>query len=98
MDLPTPDKLVSEVEALKRFGIARTTSYHRIKNGMLIPPIKRLSQSKYWAEHEVRLIEIGLIAGYDKEALQELTERLLEQRAKKAELIERFFAEEAKAG
>ena len=61
-------------------GLARSTLYLRIRQGLMTPPIKLGGRCAAWPEHEVFRINAAFIAGKPEDEIRQVVAMLKQQR------------------
>lgn len=61
-------------------GLARSTLYLRIRQGLMTPPIKLGERCAAWPEHEVFRINAAYIGGKTEEEIRQVVAMLKQQR------------------
>lgn len=67
-------------EVLSRFGFGNTCLHHRIKQGLMPPPIHLTARTVGWLEHELDAVLAAIVAGKSDEHIKSLIIELVDQR------------------
>ena len=67
-------------------GLARSTLYLRIRQGLMTPPIKHGERCSAWPTHEVLTINAAHIAGRPIDEIRSVVSRLRQERTSMAEM------------
>ena len=73
-------QLLRKREVMTKMGIAKTTLYDRIQQGLFPPPIALSCRCSVWPAHEVNLLIEAVIAGKSKRDQIELVRQLMMNR------------------
>ena len=65
---------------LNMTGLARSTLYLRISQGLMPPPVKLGERCVAWPEHEVTAVNAALVAGKSEDEIRQIVTWLQEQR------------------
>jgi prophage regulatory protein len=63
-----------------QMGISRATLYHRIKEGLLTPPVPLGLRAVGWPSGEIDSINSARIAGKSDDGIRELVKKLVAER------------------
>ena len=81
MSTKDPIRIERKPEVTARTGIARSTLYNRIKNGLFVPPISLGGDRAVgWPSHEVTAVISAMIAGRSPDEIRTLVSSLIEKR------------------
>lgn len=72
--------LLKDTEVGARLGMARSTTWDRVRDGTLPPPIRRGSKWSRWPSDEIDRIEAAIVAGKSDDELRELVRELVAAR------------------
>jgi prophage regulatory protein len=67
-------------DVLKATGLARSTLYLRIRQGLMTSPVKLGERSVAWPKHEISAINAARTAEKSREEIRELVNQLQQQR------------------
>lgn len=81
MTTQTVTKLERLPEAIKRYGLSRSTFYSRIKEGLIPPQVSLGDRAVAWIEHENTAVIAAMIAGKSKDEIRSLITSLIEKRS-----------------
>ena len=68
-------------DILSKIGIARSTLYLRIQQGLFVPPISLGKRAVGWIEHETNAILVAYASGQSEEQIKEVVKSILASRA-----------------
>ena len=67
-------------QVLKATGLAASTLYDRVSDGLFPKPVKISKRSTAWPEHEVSAINRAIVAGRSDAEIRQLVRDLVSQR------------------
>jgi len=73
-------KIIRSKEAMDLLGLAKSSFYDRVKQGLLPSSISLGGRSTGWVDNEVRTVLRAMIRGDNPEAIKALVINLIEQR------------------
>jgi len=69
----------------ERTGDPRSTTYRKIKQGLMVPPIKLSERSSGWPSNEIDALIAARISGKSEAEIRELVSRLVNARVDAAQ-------------
>lgn len=68
------------LEAAKRFGLAKSSFYDRVSQGLIAPPISLGGRAKAYVETEIDAVLKAMVTGKNEDEIKALVLGLVQQR------------------
>ncbi|WP_037071971.1 helix-turn-helix transcriptional regulator [Psychromonas arctica] len=75
-----PLNVIRMLEAAKRFGLAKSSFYDRVSQGLITPPISLGGRAKAYVESEIDTVLKAMISGKTESEIKTLVLDLVQQR------------------